>query len=67
MSEFPDRPDYPEPRKLDKGMTVEIEQGEGKEPIVGEVGAVLEEADSEGAIVQLKSGAQGRVRKITHE
>ncbi|GAA0299498.1 hypothetical protein [Halarchaeum salinum] len=64
---MPELPDYPEPRQLDKGMTVEIEQGEGKEPIIGEVGAVVEEADPEGTVVKLKSGAEGRVRKITHE
>lgn len=57
-------PDYPPPRELERGMTVEIEQGHGNEPIAGEVGVVLGEADPNGADVKLKSGAEGRVRRI---
>lgn len=57
-------PEYPHPNELAKGMHVVIEQGHGKEPIEGEVGAVLGEADPEGARVKLKSGAEGVVRRI---
>ncbi|MEE6210528.1 DUF2196 domain-containing protein [Salarchaeum sp. III] len=57
-------PEYPRPRELERGMTVEIEQGHDKEPIQGEVGTVLGEADPNGADVKLKSGAEGRVRRI---
>ena len=60
-------PEYPKPHELETGVTVEIEQGEDKEPIVGEVGAVIGEADPTGADVKLKSGARGRVRKVTHQ
>ncbi|GAA0655201.1 DUF2196 domain-containing protein [Salarchaeum japonicum] len=45
-------------------MTVEIEQGHDKEPIRGEVATVLGEADPNGADVKLKSGAEGRVRRV---
>ncbi|QLC34610.1 hypothetical protein EFA46_010475 [Halarchaeum sp. CBA1220] len=62
-----DRPNYPAPHELEKGMTVEIEQSEDADPIVGEVGAVIEEADPEGTVVKLKSGARGRVRSVTHQ
>lgn len=57
-------PEYPHPKELKKGLWVEIEQGHGKEPIKGEIGVVLGEADPEGAIVKLKNGAEGRVREI---
>lgn len=57
-------PAYPHPNELKKGLWVEIEQGHGKEPIQGEIGVVLGEADPEGAKVKLKSGAEGRVREI---
>jgi hypothetical protein len=57
-------PEYPHPNELQKGLFVEIEQGHGKEPIQGEIGAVLGEADPEGARVKLKSGAEGVVRAI---
>lgn len=57
-------PEYPEPRELQRGMTVEIEQGGGNDPITGEVGTVLGEADPSGAEVKLKSGAEGRVRDV---
>lgn len=60
-------PEYPDPRELERGMTVEIDQGHGKEPIKGEVGVVLGEADPNGAKVKLKSGAEGRVREIVPE
>jgi len=58
-------PNYPEPSALETGMTVEIAQSADAEPIVGEVGAVLGEAEPRGARVKLKSGAVGRVRAIT--
>jgi hypothetical protein len=57
-------PEYPRPTELAKGMTVIVDQGHGKEPIVGEVGAVLGEAEPEGTRVKLKSGATGVVRRI---
>lgn len=60
-------PEYPHPNELEKGMWVEIEQGHGNEPIQGEVGVVLDEADPEGAVVKLKSGAKGRVREVIPE
>lgn len=60
-------PEYPEPDELKKGLTVEIDQGHGKEPIKGEIGVVLGEADPNGAKVKLKSGAEGRVRRILPE
>ncbi|MFB6071659.1 MAG: hypothetical protein ABEJ88_01690 [Halobacterium sp.] len=60
-------PEYPHPTELARGMTVVIEQGHEKEPIDGEVGVVLGEADPEGARVKLKSGAEGRVRRVKPE
>ena len=60
-------PSYPNPDELRRGMTVEIEQGHGKEPIKGDVGAVLGDAEPTGATVKLKSGAEGRVRDIVPE
>jgi len=57
-------PAYPHPNELKKGLWVEIEQGHDKEPIRGEIGVVLGEADPEGAMVKLKSGAKGRVREV---
>ncbi|MGB9965387.1 hypothetical protein [Halobacterium hubeiense] len=57
-------PDYPEPSELKKGLHVVIDQEHGKEPIEGEIGAVLGEADPRGARVKLKSGAEGVVRRI---
>lgn len=60
-------PEYPRPKEVKKGMTVEIDQGHGKEPIKGEVGVILGEADPNGTKVKLKSGAEGRVRDILPE
>ncbi|GGN16172.1 hypothetical protein [Halarchaeum nitratireducens] len=60
-------PEYPKPHELETGMTVEIERGANREPIIGEIGAVIGEADPTGADVKLKSGARGRVRKVTHQ
>lgn len=60
-------PEYPSPREIETGMWVEIEQGHGNEPIRGEVGAVVDEAEAGGAIVKLKSGASGRVRDVVPE
>jgi hypothetical protein len=57
-------PSYPDPKELTRGMTVEIEQGHGKEPIKGEVEVQLEEAGPTGATAKLKSGAKGRVSDI---
>lgn len=62
MSEEP--PEYPDPDELTKGLHVVIEQGHGNEPIEGDIGAVLGEADPKGARVKLKSGAEGVVRRI---
>jgi hypothetical protein len=59
-----DPPEYPRPSELKKGMYVVIEQGHGKEPIEGEIGALLGEADPQGAEVKLKSGARGVVRNV---
>lgn len=57
-------PEYPQPNELRKGLTVVVEQGHGNDPIEGEVGAVIGEADPRGARVKLKSGAEGVVRRI---
>ncbi|MCD2199560.1 hypothetical protein LPA44_06580 [Halobacterium sp. KA-4] len=57
-------PEYPHPNELKKGLHVVIDQGHDKEPIEGEIGVVLGEADPEGARVKLKSGAEGVVRRI---
>lgn len=57
--------DLPTRDELVQGMTVEIEQVNG-DRIVGEVGAVLSEERThpEGILVKLKSGAQGRVKRV---
>lgn len=57
--------DLPTRDELVQGMTVEIEQVNG-DRIVGEVGAVLtdERTHPEGILVKLKSGVQGRVKRI---
>ncbi|MEF8807459.1 DUF2196 domain-containing protein [Natronomonas sp.] len=57
--------DLPTRNELVEGMTVEIEQENG-DRIVGDVGAILtdERTHPEGILVKLKSGAQGRVKRI---
>lgn len=60
--------DLPTRNELEQGMTVEIEQENG-DRIIGEVGAVLtdERTHPDGILVKLKSGAQGRVKRIGPE
>ncbi|MFW5905603.1 MAG: DUF2196 domain-containing protein [archaeon] len=60
--------DLPTRDELVSGMTVEIERVNG-DRIVGEIGAVLtdERTHPEGILVKLKSGAQGRVKRIGPE
>lgn len=60
--------DLPTRDELQKGLTVEIEQENG-DRIIGEVGAVLtdERTHPEGILVKLKSGIQGRVKRIGPE
>jgi uncharacterized repeat protein (TIGR03833 family) len=60
--------DLPTRDELVRGMTVEIEQTNG-DRILGEVGVVLtdEQTHPEGILVKLKSGAQGRVKRIAPE
>lgn len=57
--------DLPTRNEIEQGMTVEIEQVNG-DRIVGEVGAVLtdERTHPDGILVKLKSGVQGRVKRI---
>lgn len=57
--------DLPTRDELVQGMTVEVEQVNG-DRIVGEVGAVLtdERTHPDGILVKLKSGVQGRVKRI---
>lgn len=57
--------DLPTRDELVQGMAVEIEQENG-DRIVGEIGTVLgdERTHPEGILVKLKSGAQGRVKRI---
>ncbi|MFB6134019.1 MAG: DUF2196 domain-containing protein [Halanaeroarchaeum sp.] len=57
--------DLPTSDELVQGMTVEIEQENG-DRIVGEVGTVLtsERTHPDGVLVKLKSGVQGRVKRI---
>ncbi|MFB6187554.1 MAG: hypothetical protein ABEI86_11905 [Halobacteriaceae archaeon] len=62
-----DTPTYPDPDRLIQGLTVEIIQDGEEEPIIGEIGTIIGEAEPEGALVKLKSGAEGRVRRIVHE
>ncbi|MFB6186578.1 MAG: hypothetical protein ABEI86_06900 [Halobacteriaceae archaeon] len=62
-----DTPTYPDPDRLTRGLTVEIRQEGKDEPIIGEIGTIIGEAEPEGALVKLKSGAEGRVRRIVHE
>ncbi|AKH96946.1 DUF2196 domain-containing protein [Halanaeroarchaeum sulfurireducens] len=57
--------DLPNRDELVQGMTVEIEQENG-DRIRGEVGVILtdERTHPEGILVKVKSGAQGRVKRI---
>ncbi|MFC6989439.1 DUF2196 domain-containing protein [Haloplanus sp. GCM10025708] len=57
--------DLPTRRELRQGMTVEIEQPDG-DRILGDVGVIKtdERTHPEGILVKLKSGAQGRVKRV---
>lgn len=57
--------DIPTRDELRQGMSVEIEQENG-DRIVGDVGVILtdERTHPEGILVKLKSGVQGRVKRI---
>jgi uncharacterized protein YwbE len=57
--------DLPTRNELVQGMTVEVEQVNG-DRIVGDVGVGLtdERSHPEGILVKLKSGVQGRVKRI---
>ncbi|MFB6267974.1 MAG: DUF2196 domain-containing protein [Halodesulfurarchaeum sp.] len=58
---------FPEPRAIETGMTVTVEQDDTGDRLVGTVGAVLGSADPRGTKVKLASGVVGRVVRIGSE
>lgn len=57
-------PEYPQESDLRRGITVEIEQTDTGDELIGEVKEVLGEADGPGAKVELQSGVVGRALRI---
>ncbi|MFB6195587.1 MAG: DUF2196 domain-containing protein [Haloplanus sp.] len=57
--------DLPTRRELEQGMTVEVEQENG-DRIIGDIGTILTDRRThpEGILVKLKSGVQGRVKRV---